>query len=450
MAPYQSRPAGLLRAFKFPLKIQTGALSPPGWPPASADFLRRMACYTSPFPPMLKTTIKPGICMSLLLLFLAGTRAQQPTPSLGESASEFAQDILSRGLPNAVSVTFENLVNFPADDLRNMKDAILGRFRGASVRITKAESAAAEVQITFSENLQELVWVANVKQNGSSHVVIKNVARPQRTSASRTPLVTLQRNVLMMQATPILDFLHDDKTLLILEPDEVSVYTSDSGRWKPTAVLGIAHNSAWPRDLRGRITGNAKQITVFLPGTICTGAASPPQLQCRASEDPWPLDSGQFSAFFATSRNFFTGVLAGQNAGTSVPAFFSAATWRSNDTQRTLFTGNDGRARLYLNNLSSPAATFNDWGSEAAAIHTNCGSGWQLLISSASNSTRPDNIQAMDFVNRDAVAASSPVEISGPVRALWPSSNGQTVNGVAQSATTGKYEAFTLTASCNQ
>src|SRR5260370_24647437 len=149
----------------FPLKIQTGALSPPGWPPASADFLRRMACYTSPFPPMLKTTIKPGICMSLLLLFLAGTRAQQPTPTLGESASEFAQEIISRGLPNAVSVTFENLVNFPADDLRNMKDAILGRFRGAIVRITKAESAAAYVQLTFSEDLQELVWRANARQS---------------------------------------------------------------------------------------------------------------------------------------------------------------------------------------------------------------------------------------------------------------------------------------------
>jgi hypothetical protein len=399
---------------------------------------------------MLKTMIKPGICMSLLLLFLAGTQAQQPAPSLGESASEFAQEILSRGLPNAVSVTFDSLVNLPADDLRNMKDAILGRFRGASVRITKAESAAAEVQITFSEDLQELVWVANVKQNGTSHVVIKNVARPQTSSASRTPLVTLQKNILMTQGTPILDFLHDDKTLLVLEPDDIAVYLSDSGRWKPTAVLGITHNSAWPRDLRGRITGNAKQITAFLPGTLCTGSASPPQLQCRASEDPWPLNSGQLSAFFAPSRNFFTGVLAGQNSGTSVPAFFSAATWQNNDTRRALFTGNDGRARLYLSNFSAPAATFNDWGSEAAAIHTNCGSGWQLLVSSASNSTRPDNIQAIEIVNRDAMMASSPLEISGPVRALWPASNGQTVNGVAQSVTTGKYEAFTLTASCNQ
>ena len=450
MAPYQSRPAGLLRAFKFPLKIQTGVLSPPGWPPASADSLRRMTCYTSPFPPMLKTTIKPGICMSLLLLFLAGTQAQQPTPSLGESASEFAQEILSRGLPSTVSVTFESLVNLPADDLRNMKDAVLGRFRGAGIRITKAESAAAEVQITFSEDLQELVWVASVRQNSSSHVVIKDVARPPRSSASRGPLITLQRNVLMTQATPILDFLHDDKTLLVLEPDEISVYTSDSGKWKQTAVLNIAHNSAWPRDLRGRLTGTAKQIAAFLPGTLCAGSASPPQLQCRASEDPWPLDSGQLSAIFAPSRNFFTGVLAGQNAGTTVPPFFSAAPWQSNNTRYTLFAGNDGRARLYLNSLSSPVATFNDWGSEAAAIHTNCGSGWQLLVSSTSNSTRPDNIQALEFATRDGMAASSPLEISGPVRALWPSSNSQSVNGVAQSTITGKYEAFTLTASCNQ
>ena len=388
--------------------------------------------------------------MSLLLMFLAGTHGQQPQPTLGESASEFAQEILSRGLPNAISVTFESLVNLPADDLRNMKDAILGRFRGAGIRITKTESAAADVQITFSEDLQELVWVANVKQNGNSHVVIKDVARPQRISASRAPLITLQRNVLMTQATPILDFLHDDKTLLILEPDEISVYTSDSSKWKQTAVLNIAHNSAWPRDLRGRLTGNARQIVAFLPGTLCTGSVSQPQLQCHASEDPWPLDSGQLSAFFASSRDFFTGVLAGQNAGTSVLPFFSAATWQSNNTRSTLFTGNDGRARLYLNNLSSPAATFNDWGSDAAAIHTNCGSGWQLLISSASNSTRPDNIQAMEFTNRDATSASSPLEISGPVRALWPSNNSQTVNGVVQSATTGKYEAFTLTASCNQ
>ncbi len=399
---------------------------------------------------MLKTTLKPGICMSLLLLFLGGMRAQQPAPSLGESASEFAQEILSRGLPAPVSVTFENLANLPADDLRNIKDAILGRFRGAGIRITKAESAAAELQITFSEDLQELVWVASVRQNGSSHVVIKNVPRPQQTSAVRTPALTLQKNVLMAQGTPILDFLHDDKTLLVLEPDEISVYTSDSGRWKPAAVLGIGHNSAWPRDLRGRITGNAKQITAFLPGTLCTGSASPPQLQCRTNEDPWPLDSGQLSAFFAPSRNFFTGALAGHDGGTSVPAFFSAATWQSNETRRTLFTGNDGRARLYLNNLTAPVATFNDWGSDVAAIHTNCGSGWQLLVSSVANSMRPDNIQAMEFVNREAVAASAPLEMPGPVRALWPASNGQTLNGVAQSATTGKYEAFILTASCNQ
>src|SRR5258708_10187013 len=245
-----------------------------------------MTCYTSPFPPMLKTTLKPGICMSVLLLFLAGTRAQQPAPSLGESASEFAQEIFSRGLPAPVSVPFENLANLPADDLRNIKDAILGRFRGGGIGIRKAGLAGAELQISFSEDLQELVWVASVRQNGSSHVVIKNVPRPQQTSAVRTPALTLQKNVLMAQGTPILDFLHDDKTLLVLEPDEISVYTSDSGRWKPAAVLGIGHSSAWPRDLRRRITGNAKQITALLPGTLSTGPPPPHQPPRATHQDP--------------------------------------------------------------------------------------------------------------------------------------------------------------------
>jgi hypothetical protein len=43
------------------------------------------------------------------------------------------------------------------------------------------------------------------------------------------------------------------------------------------------------------------------------------------------------------------------------------------------------------------------------------------------------------------------VELSGAVEALWTAGNyNQIVNGVAQSLATGKYEAFTLTAICNQ
>jgi hypothetical protein len=174
---------------------------------------------------------------------------------------------------------------------------------------------------------------------------------------------------------------------------------------------------------------------------------SPPQLQCHASDDPWQLDSGQLSAaFFSPSRNFFTGVLAGQNAGVSVPGFFSAAALQAGDTRQWLFAGNDGRARLYQASLSSPpTAVFNDWGSDVAAVHSGCSSGWQVLMTSATT----NSLQAMEIVNREAVPVSSSMELSGTMRALWPSGNGQAVHAIIESAA-GKYEAFALSVSCNQ
>ena len=397
---------------------------------------------------MLMRSIKPISCLPLLLLLVAGTRAQQtPQSALVDAGNDFVQEILSRnGLPGTLAVSFENLSSLSAEDQQLVKSVVLGRFRGSGARLVKADSAAAEVLITLSEDWQGYVWVANIKQNGGSKLVIKRVARVQRTAALRTPSVTLQKLFSWSQDSPMLDFVRDDQTLLVLEPEQVAVYVNDSSRWKPTMMLSITHELPWPRDLRGRLLVHSRQITVFLPGTLCTGMVSPPQLQCHASDDPWQLDAGPLSAaFFSPTRNFFTGVLAGQNAGVSVPGFFSAAAWSSGETRQWLFAGNDGRARLYQNSLSSPAAVFNDWGSDVAAVRSSCGSGWQVLMTPATG----NSLQAVEIVNRDAVPVSSSLELSGAVRALWPSGNGQ-VRGITESAATGKYEAFALSVSCNQ
>jgi hypothetical protein len=397
---------------------------------------------------MLMRIIRPFSRISLLLLLVAGARAQEsPQSALVDAGNDFIQEIISHnGLPGTLAVSFDNLSSLSTTDQQLVKSVILGRLRGSGMHVVKAESAAAEVLITLSEDWQGYVWVANVKQNGGSRLVIKRIARVQKTAALRTPTVTLQKLFSWNQDSPMLDFVLDGQTFLVLEPEQVVVYVNDSGHWKATEMLGISHELAWPRDLQGRLQVRSRQITVFLPGTQCTGAVSPAQLQCRASDDPWQLDAGPLaSAFFSPARNFFTGVLAGQNAGISVPSFFSAAAWQSGDTKQWLFAGNDGRMRLYQNSLSSPAATFNDWGSNVAAAHSSCGSGWQVIASSGTT----NSLQAIEIVNRDAVPVSSSLELSGTVRALWPSgSNGQ-VHGITESAT-GKYEAFALSVSCNQ
>jgi hypothetical protein len=133
-----------------------------------------------------------------------------------------------------------------------------------------------------------------------------------------------------------------------------------------------------------------------------------------------------------------------------VSPFFSGATWQSGDQRVWLFTGTDGHARLFQNDLASSVATFNGWGSTMAPVHSICGTGWQVLTSSPADTTRLDSVQAVEISGREALPVSAPVDLAGTVEALWTAGNySQVVNGVLQSQS-GKYEAFTLTVICTQ
>ena len=255
------------------------------------------------------------------------------------------------------------------------------------------------------------------------------------------------------QEAPILDFLIDGPNLYILEPEQIAVYANENGKWRPRQTLAIVHEQTWPRDLRGRLqivnTGASSQITAYLPGTLCSGTLAPPVLQCHPSDDPWQIDLGLLTAFFSPTRNFFTGVLAGQKSGESVSPFFSGAVLVNGESRQWVFAGTDGRARIYRNTLSTPVATFNDWGSSLAAIQSTCSAGGQVLVSSNNDMTRPDTVQAIELANREALPVSATIDLSGPIKAFWPAEGGQAVHAAVESLSSGKYEAVVLTVSCN-
>jgi len=114
-----------------------------------------------------------------------------------------------------------------------------------------------------------------------------------------------------------------------------------------------------------------------------------------------------------------------------------------------VFAGTDGRARIYRNTLSTPVATFNDWGSSLAAIQSTCSAGGQVLVSSNNDMTRPDTVQAIELANREALPVSAAIDLSGPIKAFWPAEGGQAVHAAVESLSSGKYEAVVLTVSCN-
>jgi hypothetical protein len=399
---------------------------------------------------MPKTANRRWLCAFLFCVVAVASAASQETSSLPAAATEFVQLIQSRaGSPSAVAVTFQNLSSLSPERLEALQNAIFNAFRNANVRVVKPEQAVAEVHITFSEDWQGYLLIAGIQQGSSNQTVIKKLPRPQQMQAAHGTTLTLRKISVWQQETPILDFYQDSQNLLVLEPSQVALYSMDSGQWRQRQTLGIPHQNPWPRDLRGRLEVRGGEINVFLPGARCNGKISPPSLDCRASDDPWPIGEG-LVAFFSPRRNFFNGLLAGSNAGASVAAFFSGATWQSGDRHVWLFTGTDGHARLFQNDLNTPTATFNGWGSTLAPVHSVCGSGWQLLTSSPADTTRPDSVQAVEISGREALPVSAPVDLAGTVEALWTAGNySQVVNGVLHSQA-GRYEAFTLTVICNQ
>lgn len=410
-----------------------------------------MKLITRTFHYMLKTAASLYLCA--LLTLVSGRAFAQDNSVLPAAANELVHQIMIRmgnGVAN-VSISFQNISVLPAEVQESVQNAVFNGFRNAGVRLVKPELAQAQVEITFSEDWQQYLWIANIQQASGSKLVMSKVPRPDHIASSHAPTLTVRKSTVWQQEGPVLDFYQENQTLAILEPEEVAIFSNDSGQWRPRYTLAITHQQPWPRDLRGRLQVNHSQLTVFMPGTRCNGSLSSPTLDCRASDDPWQIDGGSTVAFFSSRRNFFTGLLAGNNAGASVVPFFAAATWQTGDSSQWLFSGVDGRTRLYLHDLSAPAAVFTGWGSNIASLHSGCGSGWQALVSSPGDSTRADSIQAFEVSGREAQAVSSSVELSGPVQALWTAGkNSELVNGIMQVPATGMYEAFTLSISCGR
>ena len=227
----------------------------------------------------------------------------------------------------------------------------------------------------------------NPPGGGELSVVMVSTPRVDAPAFVReTPVVTLRRTPIWTQEEPILDLAVLEEAsgpshIVVLDPETIAFYRWIDGRWQPQQSLPITHSRPWPRDMRGRLIPRQDHLfDIYLPGMFCQSASSPSlSLVCHASDDPWPL-SQQFplGGFYATTRNFFTGVLSpGLGKQTSTAKFYSAAPLPRPTYTLWIFAGVDGGIRL-LDGITEQTARLN-WGSDLASIKTTCGSGWQVL-----------------------------------------------------------------------
>jgi len=395
---------------------------------------------------------------------------------------QLARKIVAVTGPGAVTLTVENRSSLARRENEAVQNGLRSALEGLGLHFVKEEQGAATVAITLSENPASYVWVAEIRQGaGEVSVVLVSAPRPEGLNAQHDSVpLSLRKIPLWTQDEPILDVavLEEGAVpthIAVLDPEKVSLYRTQGGKWQQEFALGIAHTRPWPRDLRGRLVmAKDHLLDVYLPGVICrSGPGTAITLNCRESDDPWPLTATgsasvfpsagpsagvtnalsaniqPTSAFFAPARNFFTGALTpALGKFTTVPKFYSAAALPREKYTLWLFAATDGQVHM-VDGISDQVARLG-WGSDLASVKTLCGAGWQVLATSSGDTG--DSVRAYEFPDRDPVAVSAAVDFSNgeSVTALWTEGQGDTAIAVMRNRETGTYAAVRLALACNQ
>jgi hypothetical protein len=437
------------------------------------------AVYNLPIPKMVNSAARAAHGLNLvlpILIFSAGLSGQAVDWSKAEQ--QLARQIAGVTGPGAVAVRLENRSSLTKKDADAANSRLQADLEALGVHAVKPGQAAATVAVSLSENPTSYVWVAEIQLGAAeSSVLMVSFLRAGGPAFSHESFpITLRKIPLWSQEHRILDVavLEEDpppnpapKHIAVLDAEKVSVYRLQGGKWQREQAFSISHAGPWPRDLRGRvIAGKDHLFDVYLPGVLCrTSAALPLTLSCRQSDDPWPLvwrpvnpetgtSKGTSSAalpvkaFFAPTRNFFTGALSpGIGAFTTISKFYSAAFLQRNQYLLGVFAAVDGQIHL-VDGVTDQAASLG-WGSDVASLQTTCGIGWQVLATSSGDNPG-DSVRAYELADRDPVPVSMAADFAGEITALWTEIKGDTAVAVARNQRTGDYEAFRLAATCNQ
>ena len=363
-------------------------------------------------------------------------------------AADLAQRILAAGGPGTATIQVRNVSALTPDQVSAVRRVIEQQLRAGGVRLSQTQNAAIVIRVTLSENPRGWLWIGEVQQGSETRVVMVEIPAERSLEQPKgAAAFTLRSSLLLHSPEPLLDVEETPGGLVGLTPTAVLVRPQAGER--PAQQLPLPETLTLPRDPRGRLAVDGDKLEVFLPGMVCSTPLGMPSLDCRASDDPWPL--GGHSAFYDAARNYFTGVLV-PGFRESVPPFFNAASLTRGNYTYWFFTGIEGQVFVSDGrNMRRLGGEARGWGSEIAAVHSGCGAGTQLLVGISSNENgngdANDALQAYELGEHEPVAVSGPLALTGTLTALWPAQNSASATAIVRTAQ-GGYDAYSITLAC--
>src|SRR5216684_3653784 len=369
------------------------------------------------------------------LLFLPVLSCLAEAQSMQDAAVQLAARISSLLQRRAtVSLDFQNLTPLPPPESSSFRSGLERELRKAGLAVA-ATQPDVKLRVTISENARGLLFVAEVLTGDARQVVMMPWTAPAPVDDKRQ--LQLSRKLIWEQTEPILDFLMLDSgsQLLLLTTSKISINRLAEGKWIPSTQAALALAKPLTRDPRGRIQSTADTFRIYVPGTTCLGVLQPAiKLTCSSANETWLAGSRDpdLAVRWVTDRNFLESDGFRGN-------FFTAGSG--------LFAGTDGRSH---DRTGDVVAGTSAWGSDVVGIENPCGPSPLMLASKSGDGVEHDQIQVYEIGRGQVTPASEPMDLPGPVTALWPSETRGQATLVIHNSKTGNYEASLLGVTCTQ
>ena len=324
--------------------------------------------------------ILPSLVRGLFLLIVAFHYAlpAQAQTTLDDAAAALARLTAARVPPReSVRIVVRNVTALGASEAAGARRAY-----ERSLRRALSNTPSHEISLTISETPRGYLLVAEVR-HGEEQAVDMLAWQPGERPAAALP--ALEKRLIWEQSAPMLDVAVAGERMWVLERTRLVQYSRTDAGWK--LASDRAFTAPLPRDARGHLTLAGETAGMHLP----------------TDEASAPFDLAGIMVAFTKGRN--TIEAPGLGAVMSVAGGGAG-----------MFVARENGRVALLNGAREKVADIDGWGSDLASLPC----GWVL----ASRASEPDAITAYGVASGKAVAMTEPLEMPGPVVALWPGADG--------------------------
>lgn len=359
--------------------------------PANLHYLLGMAGRTLPMTGIDRTRLSSPTVLILLVLLVMPRAARCDT--LEDSARELAREIdavLTN--PGEFSCDIRNVSKLDRDEVVRIERAIESELQGRCAPAQAGGSEAANVVLTLSENIESLVWTAEIHQGAVSREILRAVPRPTvPPNSTKSPPFVLASERFWEGPERILDAAvaagpTGDRLIVLLFPASVTI----------------------------RNVSKDSETSINVPLGI-------PSSNLREPTGSLSQQNGNFIDV-SHQRHYCT---------ISLSALTVVKCW---DDQGEML---DFRGSLLQ-------------GGQVVHVATNCSGvqGIPSLVTGTGDDTQPDSVRLVVLQNLGLTVASNRIDYSGPVVAIHEGIAGGSATVILKNLHTGNYEAYRLSISC--